>query len=53
MIGRSFCALGDSAPVPIQSALKYFKDEFLQGMTTPAATLFDPVASSVYTGAHA
>jgi NADH-quinone oxidoreductase subunit F len=53
MIGRSFCALGDSAPVPIQSALKYFKDEFLQGMTTPAATLFDPVAASIYSGAHA
>ena len=44
MIGRSFCALGDSAPVPIQSALKYFKDEFMQGMTTPSAELFDPMA---------
>ena len=53
MIGRSFCALGDSAPVPIPSALKYFQDEFMQGMTTPAAELFDPMASSVYSGAHA
>mgnify|MGYP006333845305 CR=1 FL=1 len=53
MIGRSFCALGDSAPVPIQSALKYFKDEFMLGTTTPASQLFDPVAASVYSGAHA
>jgi NADH-quinone oxidoreductase subunit F len=53
MIGRSFCALGDSAPVPIQSAVKYFRDEFLQGLTTPASTLFDPVTSTVYAGAHA
>ena len=53
MIGRSFCALGDSAPVPIQSALKYFKDEFMLGTTTSAAELFDPMAASVYSGAHA
>ncbi len=26
--GRSFCLLGDSAPVPISSAMKLFRDEF-------------------------
>lgn len=26
--GKSFCLLGDSAPVPIHSALKLFRDEF-------------------------
>jgi NADH-quinone oxidoreductase subunit F len=53
MIGRSFCALGDSAPVPINSALKYFRDEFMLGTSTPVAELFDPVAATVYAGAHA
>ncbi|MBB3049254.1 NADH-quinone oxidoreductase subunit F [Prauserella isguenensis] len=27
--GRSFCALGDAAVSPIQSGIKYFRDEFL------------------------
>ena len=29
IFGRSFCALGDGAVSPIQSGIKYFKDEFL------------------------
>ncbi|HVV24170.1 MAG TPA: NADH-quinone oxidoreductase subunit NuoF [Pseudonocardiaceae bacterium] len=29
ILGRSFCALGDGAVSPIQSGIKYFKDEFL------------------------
>jgi NADH-quinone oxidoreductase subunit F len=29
VLGRSFCALGDGAVSPIQSGIKYFKDEFL------------------------
>ncbi len=53
MIGRCFCALGDSAPVPINSALKYFREEFMLGTTTPVAELFDPVATTVYAGARA
>jgi NADH-quinone oxidoreductase subunit F len=29
IFGRSFCALGDGAVSPIQSGIKYFRDEFL------------------------
>ena len=29
ILGRSFCALGDGAVSPIQSGIKYFRDEFL------------------------
>ena len=30
IFGRSFCALGDGATSPIVSAIKYFRDEFVQ-----------------------
>ncbi len=44
VLGRSFCALGDGAVSPIQSGIKYFRDEFLalcdkqgdQNKATPA-----------------
>jgi NADH-quinone oxidoreductase subunit F len=29
ILGRSFCALGDGAVSPIQSGIKYFREEFL------------------------
>jgi NADH-quinone oxidoreductase subunit F len=29
ILGRSFCALGDGATSPITSAIKYFRQEFL------------------------
>jgi NADH-quinone oxidoreductase subunit F len=29
ILGRSFCALGDGATSPITSAVKYFRQEFL------------------------
>ena len=29
ILGRAFCALGDGAVSPIQSGIKYFRDEFL------------------------
>jgi NADH-quinone oxidoreductase subunit F len=51
--GRSFCALGDAAATPYAPALKNFRDEFLAGTHTPAAELFDPVASTVFAGAAA
>ena len=51
--GRSFCALGDAASTPYAPALRYFREEFLAGTHTPANQLFDPVASTVFTGAMA
>ena len=46
ILGRSFCALGDAAATPIQSAIKYFRDEFEAGYTTPASELFPYAASA-------
>ena len=43
--GRSFCALGDAAATPFPAAMKYFRDEFLTGTTTPADAVFDPAKS--------
>jgi NADH-quinone oxidoreductase subunit F len=28
ILGKSFCALGDAAAMPVQGALKHFRDEF-------------------------
>jgi NADH-quinone oxidoreductase subunit F len=47
--GRAFCALGDGATNPITSAVKYFREEFEAGMHTPAAELFPPAASTLFT----
>jgi NADH-quinone oxidoreductase subunit F len=38
IFGRSFCALGDGAVSPIQSGVKYFRDEFLALCRTNQAT---------------
>lgn len=48
ILGRSFCALGDGATSPISSAIKYFRDEFEQGMHTPAWELFPYERSTVF-----
>ena len=40
ILGRSFCALGDAAATPVQSGLKYFREEFEAGCHTPARDLF-------------
>jgi NADH-quinone oxidoreductase subunit F len=29
LLGRSFCALGDGAASPVQSSIKYFKQDYL------------------------
>ena len=29
IMGRTICALGDAAAMPVQSFIKYFKDEFV------------------------
>ena len=49
--GRSFCALGDAAATPVPAAMKYFRDEFVAGTHTAADDAFNPVASTVLTGA--
>ncbi|UFU02476.1 NADH-quinone oxidoreductase subunit NuoF [Ruania suaedae] len=48
--GRSFCALGDAAATPVKSAIKYFRDEFEQGLHTPAWELFPYEANAAFTG---
>ena len=51
ILGRSFCALGDAAATPIQSAIKYFRAEFEAGYTTPANDLFPYAASARFSEA--
>jgi NADH-quinone oxidoreductase subunit F len=46
ILGRSFCALGDGATSPITSGIKYFRNEFQAGMSTPSWELFPPEAST-------
>ena len=45
--GRSFCALGDAAATPFPAAMKYFRGEFEQGITTPAHIAFAPANSTM------
>ena len=47
--GRSFCALGDASAQPIKGGIKYFREEFEQGMHTPAWELFPYEANALYT----
>jgi NADH-quinone oxidoreductase subunit F len=47
IIGRAFCALGDAVPVPIQGAIKYFRDEITQHQKEGGCP-FDPAASTLW-----
>jgi NADH-quinone oxidoreductase subunit F len=47
IVGRAFCALGDAAPVPITSVLKYFRDEIIQHQKEGGCP-FDPAASTLW-----
>ena len=47
IIGRAFCALGDSATPPVTSAAHYFRDEFLQHQKEGGCP-FDPTAATVW-----
>jgi NADH-quinone oxidoreductase subunit F len=49
IVGRAFCALGDSVGPPITSAVKYFRDEFLQHQKEGGCP-FDPAASTLWSG---
>jgi NADH-quinone oxidoreductase subunit F len=45
--GRSFCALADGAAAPIQSSIKYFRDEYVAHLTNGGCP-FDPAASTLF-----
>ncbi|MBC8092192.1 MAG: NADH-quinone oxidoreductase subunit F, partial [Pseudonocardia sp.] len=46
ILGRSFCALGDGATSPITSAIKYFRQEFLDLCAAqPAADTPEPAGA--------
>ncbi|HZR47977.1 MAG TPA: NADH-quinone oxidoreductase subunit NuoF [Streptosporangiaceae bacterium] len=47
IVGRAFCALGDSLGPPVTSAIKYFRDEFLQHQKEGGCP-FDSAASTVW-----
>ena len=47
IFGRAFCALGDGAVSPVQSGIKYFRDEFLQHQKNGGCP-FDPAASTLW-----
>jgi NADH-quinone oxidoreductase subunit F len=47
IMGRSFCALGDAAATPYPAALKHFRGEFTDALTTPPDDVFDPAATMV------
>ncbi|MDO5739615.1 MAG: NADH-quinone oxidoreductase subunit NuoF [Ornithinimicrobium sp.] len=48
ILGRSFCALGDASTSPVVSGIKYFREEFEQGMHTPWHELFPPERSTLF-----
>lgn len=48
MLGRSFCALGDGAVSPVQSSLKYFRDEYVAHITHKGC----PMGNKTLVGAH-
>jgi NADH-quinone oxidoreductase subunit F len=52
LLGRSFCALGDGAASPVQSSIKYFRDEYVRHFTNGGCP-FDPAASTVFEEAFA
>ena len=47
IMGRSFCALADGAASPIISSLKYFRQEYLDHLTTGRCP-FDPMAATLF-----
>jgi NADH-quinone oxidoreductase subunit F len=47
IFGRSFCALGDGAVSPIQSSIRFFRDEYIAHLTEGGCP-FDPAASTLF-----
>ena len=54
ILGRSFCALADGAVGPIESSIRFFRDEYLAHLSGGGCP-FDPAASTLFApaGAHA
>jgi NADH-quinone oxidoreductase subunit F len=50
--GRSFCALADGAAAPIQSSIKFFRDEYVAHLTAGGCP-FDPAAYTLFAPAGA
>ena len=51
ILGRSFCALGDGATSPMQSSIKYFRDEYLAHVDGPRLPV-RPSERAPLAGAH-
>ena len=51
ILGRAFCALGDGAVSPVQSSIKYFRDEYLQHQKDGGCP-FDPAAATLFGGSR-
>ncbi|WP_148574030.1 NADH-quinone oxidoreductase subunit NuoF [Nocardioides caldifontis] len=47
ILGRSFCALADGAVSPIDSSLKFFRDEYVEHLRQGGCP-FDPMASTLF-----
>ncbi|HEY3870744.1 MAG TPA: NADH-quinone oxidoreductase subunit NuoF [Actinocrinis sp.] len=51
ILGRAFCALGDGATSPITSSIQYFRDEYMEHITSGGCP-FDPAASTAWAAAQ-
>jgi NADH-quinone oxidoreductase subunit F len=47
ILGRAFCPFGDGAVSPVMSAIKYFRDEFIEHRKHGGCP-FDPAASALF-----
>jgi NADH-quinone oxidoreductase subunit F len=47
IVGRSFCALGDAAAMPVVSSIKHFRDEYVEHQTHGGCP-FDPAESALF-----
>ena len=52
MVGRVFCALGDTAGTPAASTIKYFRDEYLEHHKHGGCP-FDPSAANLFAASEA
>ena len=50
LVGRSFCALGDAAGMPVISSIKHFRDEYIEHQKHGGCP-FDPAAATLFAGA--
>ncbi|WP_286135220.1 NADH-ubiquinone oxidoreductase-F iron-sulfur binding region domain-containing protein, partial [Mycobacterium sp. UM_Kg1] len=48
LFGKSFCALGDGAAMPVKSSIEYFRDEYIAHLD--GGCPFDPKASMYVAG---